>query len=85
VYYNCVKFHKNAISSLVGVALTRYMPPLFVKVYVELSLLLNFGQQPYSFMHICRIVYYKCVKFYKNPISGLGGVALTRYMDGRTG
>jgi hypothetical protein len=30
-------------------------------------------------------VYYKCVKFHKNPISGLGGVALTRYMDGRTG
>jgi hypothetical protein len=30
---NCVKFHKNSISSLVGVALTRYMPPpLFVKV-----------------------------------------------------
>jgi hypothetical protein len=24
-------------------------------------------------------VYYKCVKFHKNPISGLGGVALTRY------
>jgi hypothetical protein len=24
VYYNCVKFHKNSISSLVGVALTRY-------------------------------------------------------------
>ena len=31
-----------------------------------------------------QIVYYKCVKFHKNPISGLGGVALTRYMDGRT-
>jgi hypothetical protein len=29
-------------------------------------------------------VYYNCVKFHKNPISGLGGVALTRYMDGRT-
>jgi hypothetical protein len=29
-------------------------------------------------------VYYKCVKFHKNPISGLGGVALTRYLDGRT-
>jgi hypothetical protein len=30
VYYNCVKFHKNSISDLVGVALTRYMPsPLF--------------------------------------------------------
>jgi hypothetical protein len=29
-------------------------------------------------------VYYKCVKFHKNPISGLGGVALTRYMDGWT-
>jgi hypothetical protein len=26
----------------------------------------------------------KC-KFHKNPISGLGGVALTRYMDGQTG
>jgi hypothetical protein len=32
VYYNCVEFHKNSISSLVGVALTRYMSPLFVKV-----------------------------------------------------
>ena len=29
-------------------------------------------------------MYYKCVKFHKIPISGLGGVALTRYMDGRT-
>ena len=29
-------------------------------------------------------MYYKCVKFHKNPISGLGGVALTRYMDGQT-
>jgi hypothetical protein len=29
-------------------------------------------------------VYYKCVKCHKNPISRLGGVALTRYMDRRT-
>ena len=29
-------------------------------------------------------MYYNCVKFHKNPISRLGGVALTRYMDGRT-
>jgi hypothetical protein len=29
-----------------------------------------------------QVVYYKCVKFHKNPISGLGGVALTRH--GRT-
>jgi hypothetical protein len=28
-------------------------------------------------------MYFKCVKFHKNPISRLGGVALTRYMDGR--
>jgi len=28
-------------------------------------------------------VYYKCVKFHKNPISHLGEVALRRYMDGR--
>jgi hypothetical protein len=26
-------------------------------------------------------VYYKCAKFHKNPITRLGGVALTRYMD----
>ena len=25
MYYNCVKFHNNSISSLVGVVLTRYM------------------------------------------------------------
>jgi hypothetical protein len=31
-----------------------------------------------------QVVYYKCVKFHINPISGLGGVALARYMDGRT-
>jgi hypothetical protein len=32
-YYYCVKFHKNPISHLAGVALTRYMlPPVFVKV-----------------------------------------------------
>ena len=29
-------------------------------------------------------MHYKCVKFHKNPISCLGGVALTRYMDGWT-
>ena len=29
-------------------------------------------------------MYYNCVKFHKNPISDLGGVALTRYMDRRT-
>ena len=28
-------------------------------------------------------MYYNCVKFHTNPISRLGGVALTRYMDGR--
>ena len=37
------------------------------------------------FLHAhLQVVYYKCAKFHKNPISHLGGVALTRYMDGRT-
>jgi hypothetical protein len=37
------------------------------------------------FLHAhLQVVYYKCVKFHKNPISSLEGVALTRYMDGRT-
>ena len=38
-----------------------------------------------SFQEHLQVVYYNCVKFHKNPISCLGGVALTRYMDGRTG
>ena len=29
-------------------------------------------------------MYHKCVQFHNNPISGLGGILLTRYMDGRT-
>ena len=34
------------------------------------------------FLHAhLQVVYYKCVKFHKNPISCLGGVVLTRYMD----
>jgi hypothetical protein len=38
------------------------------------------------FLHAhLQVMYYKCAKFHKNPISGLGGVALTRYMDGQTG
>jgi hypothetical protein len=32
VYYNCVKFHKNSIGSLVGVVLTRYMPTVVVHI-----------------------------------------------------
>jgi hypothetical protein len=32
VYYKCAKFHKNPISHLGGVVLTRYTTPLFVKV-----------------------------------------------------
>jgi len=37
------------------------------------------------FLHAhLQVVYYNCVKFHKNPISRLGEVALTRYMDGRT-
>jgi hypothetical protein len=38
------------------------------------------------FLHAhLQVVYYNCVKFHKNPISGLGGVALTSYMDERDG
>jgi hypothetical protein len=32
VYYKCVKFHKNPMSGIGGVVLTRYTTPLFVKV-----------------------------------------------------
>jgi hypothetical protein len=54
VYYNCVKFHTNPISNLVRVVLTRYMPPFSWKHRLNYLPFLNFGQQPYSFMHICR-------------------------------
>ena len=83
MYYNCVKFHKNSISSLVGVALTRYMPPPFRESISWIISPFKFWTAT-IFLHAhLQVVYYKCVKFHKNPTSRLGGVALTRYMDGR--
>ena len=60
VYNNCVKFHFNPMNRLGGVALTS--PSLHTERISEYKLnyppppppLPNFGQQPYSFMHICR-------------------------------
>jgi hypothetical protein len=78
------KFHKTPISRLGGVAFTRYTTPRF---HESISWIIS----PFKFwtatifLHAhLQVVYYKCVKFHKNPISRLGGVALTRYMDGRT-
>jgi hypothetical protein len=54
-------------------------PPFFVKVYVELSPLFEFWTAT-IFLHAhLQVVYYKCVKFHKNPISRLVRVAPTRY------
>jgi hypothetical protein len=79
VYYNCVKFHKNSISSLVGVALTMYMPPPFRESISWIISPFKFWTAN-IFLHAhLQVVYYKCVNFHKNPISRLGGVALTRY------
>ena len=84
VYYNCVKFHKNSISSLVEVALTRYMPPRLFRESISWIISPFKFWTATIFLHAhLQVVYYKCVKFHKNPISRLGGVALTRYMDGR--
>ena len=81
-------FIKIPISNLVGVALTRYIPPPPPPFHESISWIIS----PFKFwtatifLHAhLQVVYYKCVKFRKNPISSLGGVALTRYMDGRTG
>jgi hypothetical protein len=85
VYYNCVKFHKNSISSLVGVALTRYMPPPPFREGISWIISpFKFWTAIIFFHENLQVVYYKCVKFHKYPISGWGGVALTRYMDGLT-
>jgi hypothetical protein len=51
VYYNCVKFHKNSISSLGGVALTRHTTPLFVKTVVV------------HYLQMCMKEYGCCPKF----------------------
>ena len=81
MYYNCVKFHKNSISSLVGVALTRYMPlpPFHESISWIISPSKFWTATIFLHAHL-QVVYYKCVTFHKNPISRLGGVALTRYM-----
>jgi hypothetical protein len=79
LYYNYVKFHTNPISCLGGVALTRCMPSFFSWKYK-----LNYDPSKFwtatIFLHAhLQVVYYNCVKFHKNPISRLGGVALKRY------
>ena len=84
MYYNCVKFHKNSIRSWVGVALTRYMPPFRESISWIISPFQFWTATIFLHAHL-QVVYYKCVKFHKNPTSRLGGVALTRYMDGRIG
>jgi hypothetical protein len=43
--------------------------------------IINFTEKLFLHAHL-QVVYYKCAKFHKNPTSSLGGVALTRYMDG---
>ena len=85
VYYNCVKFHKNPISRLGGVALTRYMPTRFRESISWIISPFKFWTATIFLHALLQVMYYKCVKFHKNPISGIGGVALTRYLDGRTG
>ena len=79
VYYTCVKFHKNSIRSLVGVVLTRYMPPPFRESISWIISPFKFWTA-IIFLHAhLQVVYYNCVKFHKTPISRLGGVALIRY------
>jgi hypothetical protein len=80
VYYNCVKFHKNPISHLGGVALTRYTPPFRESISWIISPFKFWTATIFFHAHL-QVVFYKCVKFHKKPISRLGGVALTRYMS----
>ena len=79
VHYNCVKLHKNPISCLGGVALTRYMPSFFR----ESTSWIIYPSKCWTatiFLHAhLQVVYYNCVKLHNNPISRLGGVGLTRY------
>ena len=83
VYYNCVKFHLNPINRLGGLVLTSQS--LHTERISEYKL--NYPPPPSKcwtatkFLHVhLQVVYYNCVKFHKNRISCLGGVALTRYM-----
>ena len=79
VYYNCVKFHKKSISSLVVVALTRYTTPPFRESISWIISPFTFWTATVFIHAHLQVVYYNCVKSYKTPISRLGGVALTRY------
>ena len=82
VYYNCVKFHLNPMNRLGGVVLASQ------SLHTELISEYKLNYPPPSkcwtaakFLHVhLQVVYYNCIKFHKNPISCLGGVALTRYM-----
>jgi hypothetical protein len=81
VYYNCAQFHLNPMSRLEEVALTS--PSLHTERISEYKL----NYLPFQFwkatifLHAhLQVVYYKCVKFHKNPISRIEGVALKRHM-----
>jgi hypothetical protein len=81
VYYKYVKFNKNPISRFGGVALTSpYLHTERISEYRLNYLPFHFWTAT-IFLHAhLQVVYYNCVKFHENPISRLGGVALTRYM-----
>ena len=81
VYYNCVKFHKNSISSLVEVASKScaykvHAPPFRESIIWIISPFKFWTATIFLHAHL-QAVYYNCVKFHLNPMSRLGGVALT--------
>ena len=81
MYYNCkvsYKFNKQLSRSC---AYKVHDPPFHESISWIISPFKLWTASIFLHAHL-QVVYYK---YHKNPISHLGGVALTRYMDGRTG
>jgi hypothetical protein len=76
VYYNCVKFHKNSISSLVGVALTRYMLLPFCES-------ISWINSPFKFWTVT-IFLHAHLQVNRNYSAILATLQITSYVDSRS-
>ena len=80
-----IKFHQNPLNSLGGVALTSFRT---CKPHVKpLSWIISLSKHPAIIILLHAHLYMMPnlqIKFHQNPLNGLGGVALTRYMDRQT-
>jgi hypothetical protein len=67
---------QNLKGEIIQLMLSRKVEGMYLVSTTPTKLLIEFLATIFLHAYL-QVVYYKCVKFHKNPISRLGGVALT--------